>query len=90
MYYIDPEYRGFKRSHDGILLFYGYAVFGHIFPRVEVCWFPCYADGEPVREVGETSIVSTYEREAFIFEWLGVGLSLAFGKQRRKESTHGN
>lgn len=78
----DPDWQGFRRAPDGVLCFDGYAVFGHILPRIMVENFACYADGSPVEETGETSAVGAYQRKALVVEWLGQGCVVAFGAPR--------
>lgn len=72
------------RGAAGEILINGWALFGHILPRIQFERFPCYPNGEPVEAVGETSVVGSYEREAFVIEWLGMGTCIAFGKPEKR------
>lgn len=73
-----------SRGAQGELLIYGWALFGHILPRIQFEHFPCYPNGEPVDEVGETGVVGAYQREAFVIEWAGKGTCIAFGKPEKR------
>ncbi|WP_137803428.1 hypothetical protein [Caulobacter sp. 3R27C2-B] len=73
-----------SRDPSGVILVAGWALFGHILPRITIERFPCYADGEPVEQVGDTPVCGAYERRALILEWLGRGLAMAFGDVVRR------
>lgn len=73
-----------SRAPTGEVLIFGWALFGHILPRIQFERFPCYPNGEPVEEVGETSVVGSYQRDAFVIEWAGHGTCIAFGKPEKR------
>lgn len=79
MFDCDPEWRGLKRAPDGSLVFYGWAVFGHILPRLHLAMFPCYADGETADAIGAAPEACGFERQGFVIEWFGRGLCIALG-----------
>jgi|GEM_PF-1823095 len=79
---IDDDQRGFRRGPDGELLFYGWAVFGHILPRVGAMDFPCYANGVTAEAIGAAPVTCAYRRRGVVIEWLGRGLCFAFGRVR--------
>lgn len=72
------------RGPHGEILIAGWALFGHILPRIQFENFPCYPNGEPVEAVGDTNIVGAYERAAFVIEWAGRGTCIAFGQPRKR------
>ncbi len=76
---VEDEWRGFRRAPSGALCFYGWAVFGHILPRVFLAMFPCYANGETVDAIGAAPDTAGYERMGFVVEWFGKGLCIALG-----------
>lgn len=76
----DPDYRGFRRGPDGEWLFDGWAVFGHILPRLAVVMFPCHRDGETVDALGDVLTMAAFKRRGLVIEWLGAGVCFAFGR----------
>ena len=72
---VDPDWRGFRRDPMGSLCWNGWAVFGHILPRVGFEVMPCYASGEPVDVIGDGQPLPPYGRVVFVVEWLGRGIS---------------
>lgn len=79
---VEDDWRGFRRAPDGALLFYGWAVFGHILPRFGLTDFPCFANGEPADRIGAEASGCAYVRRGLIVEWFGRGLCTAFGQVR--------
>lgn len=76
--------RVFSRAPDGTWLFCGWAVFGHILPRLGLQMFPCYADGETSEAIGAAPDVCAFERLGVVIEWFGAGLCIAFGDVERR------
>lgn len=72
------------RHPSGVILVAGWALFGHILPRIMIERFPCYADGEPVNQVGDAPDYGAFERRTLVFEWFGRGLAMAFGDVVRR------
>lgn len=79
---VDDEWRGLRRDPDGALLFYGWAVFGHILPLISVVHFPCFANGETADRVGDEVCSAAFVRKGLVVEWFGRGFCLAFGRVR--------
>ncbi len=76
------DWRGVERGPDGEILIWGWALFGHILPRIGLFDFPCFRDGEPVEALGDTPAVAGFVRSGFAVEWFGRGLCVAFGPVR--------
>ena len=73
---MDPVWKGFVTDPEtGRLYFYGWAVFGHILPRVWVDAFPCYRDGDTAMciEDGGESDACPFLRKCLVTEWFGLG-----------------
>lgn len=68
-----PNWLGFHRAPDGTLLWLGWAVFGHILPRIGWQDFPCHEDGTPFDGLGDGYDGAKFVRTAFVAEWLGWG-----------------
>ena len=71
-----PENKLFSRGPHGEFQISGWALFGHILPRIHFEMFPCSWDGEPALDDDPGG----YQREALVLEWFGVGTCIAFGK----------
>lgn len=72
---IDPEWKGFRRAPDGTLCWDGWAVFGHILPRIGFLPHPRNWHGELAGEAGDVEHPG-FEVEVLCLEWLGRGFAI--------------
>jgi hypothetical protein len=73
---------GFEVGPNGTWLFCGWAVFGHILPRIGFHEHPCTSAGEPLDELDEDIAANwPHFRTVFAIEWLGDGLAI-WGSER--------